>query len=988
LRGVETLEGRQLLATFAVTSLGDSGSGTLRQAIVQANRTPGPDTIEFDVAGTIRVGRASLPAITDPVKIDGTTAPGFAGSPVVTVDFRGTRGLNFARGADGSGLRSLSLVRAGDAGVTLNASFVTVEGNNIGVLADGVTAAGNRGDGVRINAGSHGNLIGHDDPVTGISYFGTQGVGIQPVSGWQGIRASGTSGQYLMTGTSGSQGLLYDGPISGVGGASYAVNVPGAVATSVYGADVLGNGDIRLVGTYRTGNDTVNGFLYEGAISDLADAANYRTVDYPGAQFTYVHSTMGGLAVGNFEEPSPTGAPLSGGRAFLYDVASNTFPAEIHFPGSISTTAYGIWYNGGTSYTICGGFTTVPGGPLGRDGLTMGHGLLVDYDSATGQFSHWTQIDYPTGPVGATLATHFEGISSAEKGVYTLNAGSIAAGPTVQGTSSVEFGSFVTVRRNPDGSFGPAAWVNLDYPYASGATTSNSVAGNQVVGIVITDSGNVAYQATVNVGARLSNVISGNQGNGIGVYGSSGNRIAMNHIGTDASGNVAVGNRGNGIRLTAGASFNRIGGQSTDGNDPTAGVFARPPQGNLISGNRANGVLIDGRAGRNLLSGNFIGTTASGNAALGNRRDGVAIDHADDNQLIGCTYQQSPFVFYNVISGNGGNGLRITDSGNTTVQANFFGVGADNATIVVNGGDGLLVSGDSANTQVGGVIPLGNVASGNGRNGIEVRDTAGGFISFNTFAGLYAFGTAAPNRQDGILITSTGGNNLVRTSIVSGNLGNGIELGGRAWGVQITDTGVGTDTALSAALPNAGSGIKFSGQANGNAVGGFQPSVEPTNTISANGRYGIEFAGSSHDNAVVHSHIGTTAAGVHPLGNALGGVYLGPGTRSNTIGGDSPAFQNTIAYNHGVGVTIDGSGGNAVLNDTIRDNAGDGVLVRSGRDNRVGGDTAGDAIVQNGGYGFRAQGVCDGTVVRGNRIAGNASGNADLSGSRGVVYVP
>ena len=73
----------------------------------------------------------------------------------------------------------------------------------------------------------------------------------------------------------------------------------------------------------------------------------------------------------------------------------------------------------------------------------------------------------------------------------------------------------------------------------------------------------------------------------------------------------------------------------------------------------------------------------------------MAIENADGNQLIGCTFQQDPFVFYNVLSGNGGNGLRITNSDDTTVQANFMGVGANNATIVANGGDGLLVSGSS-----------------------------------------------------------------------------------------------------------------------------------------------------------------------------------------------------------------------------------------------------------------------------------------------------
>ncbi len=76
------LEGRPQMAPVAVTSLGAAGAGSLRQAIVQANRNPGPDTINFEVAGTIRTGRQSLPAITGPTTIDGSTAPGFASAPV------------------------------------------------------------------------------------------------------------------------------------------------------------------------------------------------------------------------------------------------------------------------------------------------------------------------------------------------------------------------------------------------------------------------------------------------------------------------------------------------------------------------------------------------------------------------------------------------------------------------------------------------------------------------------------------------------------------------------------------------------------------------------------------------------------------------------------------------------------------------------------------------------------------------------------------
>ena len=103
------------------------------------------------------------------------------------------------------------------------------------------------------------------------------------------------------------------------------------------------------------------------------------------------------------------------------------------------------------------------------------------------------------------------------------------------------------------------------------------------------------------------------------------------------------------------------------------------------------------------------------------------------------------------------------------MQGNFFGIGANNTAIVGNRLDGILVEGSSADTQVGGVIPLGNVSAGNGANGIEVAGRARGFTTFNTFGGLLAFKGAAPNGNDGLLITSTGGDNMVRTNVFSGN---------------------------------------------------------------------------------------------------------------------------------------------------------------------------------------------------------------------------
>ena len=62
-----------------MSNLGDSGAGSLRQAIVETDESVGLSTIDFDVAGTIRISSTSLPPLTNPVIIDGSTAPAFPG---------------------------------------------------------------------------------------------------------------------------------------------------------------------------------------------------------------------------------------------------------------------------------------------------------------------------------------------------------------------------------------------------------------------------------------------------------------------------------------------------------------------------------------------------------------------------------------------------------------------------------------------------------------------------------------------------------------------------------------------------------------------------------------------------------------------------------------------------------------------------------------------------------------------------------------------
>ena len=499
-----------------------------------------------------------------------------------------------------------------------------------------------------------------------------------------------------------------------------------------------------------------------------------------------------------------------------------------------------------------------------------------------------------------------------------------------------------------------------------------------------------------------SNVISANVGDGIAVHGSSGNVIVANYIGTDLNGTAGRGNAGNGVVFDQGASGNFLGGTV-----PFVNSDGQVPLSNLISGNEGDGVLITGGSSFNALAGNLIGTDATGNAPLGNRLDGVGIlDGSDNNVLRGTTFTQSPFIYANIVGGNGGNGLRVSDSDNTVIQANIFGIGEDNKTPLGNAGDGALLEGTSANTQVGGVIPLGNICSANGQNGLEIRDTVSGTIAFNTFTGIAAFEDYPNlgNGQDGMLVTATGGNNTIRTTVISSNHANGIEIGGEATGVQVTDAIIGLNTNGSLALPNGANGILIDGDAHGNAIGGFQPSVVPQVTISANLGHGVLIAGTAHDNSVFHSDIGTAIEGRTAIGNGGAGIYLAPGTFANTIGGADPSFANVISGNLGNGIELSGTGGNTISGNLIGvqspgkvvtallplPNGGSGIVIDGSNNNLIGGTApgAGNTVAFNAGAGVLINSGA-GNAILGNSIFDNAGGGIVLRpGANGDQAAP
>jgi hypothetical protein len=94
---IQQLEDRVLLSS--VTNTADSGAGSLRQAILDANAIAGPQTITFAIAGgghQVITPLSALPTITNTVTIDGTSQPGYAGTPLIELS-----GTNAGAGANG-----------------------------------------------------------------------------------------------------------------------------------------------------------------------------------------------------------------------------------------------------------------------------------------------------------------------------------------------------------------------------------------------------------------------------------------------------------------------------------------------------------------------------------------------------------------------------------------------------------------------------------------------------------------------------------------------------------------------------------------------------------------------------------------------------------------------------------------------------------------------------------------------------------------------
>jgi titin len=232
----------------------------------------------------------------------------------------------------------------------------------------------------------------------------------------------------------------------------------------------------------------------------------------------------------------------------------------------------------------------------------------------------------------------------------------------------------------PNGQAGVRIENGATYNVIGGYSTKNEgnvISGNDYFGVVIQDSGtagNGVYGNHIGIGvgnyavpngdgvwltcgAKYNNIgspipaerniISGNWWHGIAIDGllTNYNSVQGNYIGVTLDGAAALPNAQSGVEIGAGASSNLIGGLG----------IAR----NVISGNTVYGVFLsDAGTTGNMVSGNYIGTDATGMYAVSNG-EGVHLAGGASGNVIGVSDAGSG----NVISGNGWHGIGVTVHG-------------------------------------------------------------------------------------------------------------------------------------------------------------------------------------------------------------------------------------------------------------------------------------------------------------------------------------
>ncbi len=591
---------------FTVANVSDAGPGSLRQALLDANNSPGLDTVVFAIPGpgvhTI-VLTAALPEITEPVLLDATTQPGYAGQPLVELD--GTHAGSSANGllllAGGSTVRGLAINRFGGDGIRIEGPGAnTIQANFLGTDPTGRLARGNGAGGVTLYLSS-GNQIGGTDPgeanliaggnLTGIYLIGSASASNVIAGNFIGTDVTGTA----RLGNQFNGIVISDARSNLIGGA-----VAGAANL------ISGNGQsgIYIIGQTASGNALLGNHIGadlagHSALSNTLDGVTINGA--PGNLIGGTDSLAGNLISGNGQ----CGVLIAGSVSSSNQILGNFIGVDRSGASALGNGADGVNVSGG-------GGTQIGGLVAGARNVISGNHLNgVVFAGPAG--NNWV-----AGNLIGTDVTGGHAVSNRVSGVLLLESGGNTVGGDLAGAGNVISGH-----------------TGGNGVYLAGTNTSGNVIQGNLIGTDVTGKlalGNLNGVGLTNAPANLiggldqpaRNLISASAQSGIYVAGSlaTGNQIQGNYVGTDITGSAALANQLGGIYLY-GAPTNFIGG-------PAIGA------GNLISGNLADGLSIGdpGTVG-NVVQGNFIGTQADGVSPLGNQWHNLELLNSASNNLIG-----------------------------------------------------------------------------------------------------------------------------------------------------------------------------------------------------------------------------------------------------------------------------------------------------------------------------------------------------------------
>jgi hypothetical protein len=709
---------------FSVTSVADNGPGTLRQAILDANASPGKDLITFNLPGgplfTITPASA-LPTISEQVLIDGSTQPGYAGTPVVGLvgTSAGTaNGLDIVN--SNTVVRALFINRFNGNGIQIQGGQNNVvAGCFIGTSPAGTAKLVNVVAGVAILSGRNNRIGGTNAADRNILSGNQTGLWIA------GLNATGNVAQGNFIGTditgtislgNGNNGVLLGAPGNVIGGThSSARNlISGNGQSGVYINDAFASNNWicgNFIGTSSNGatalSNTVDGVTILRATHNLIGGS------LPGA---------GNVISGNGER-----------GVYLFTTTSNVLENRVE--GNLIGTDLTGRTNLGNRYSGVGltlANQNYIGGtnPFARNIISGNKqsGVAIDSNSVANIVAgNYIGID----------VTGTNALPNSFNGVSILNGTSNVVGGTTVGAGNVISGN------TQNGVF-------------ISNNGSNTVAGNQIgtdwTGTLRRSNGNsgVRIESANNIVGGISsyapNLISGNSNSGVFLFSTaaSNNVIAGNLIGTMALGLTGMGNSFYGVSLTN-APRNFIG-------------TAEPGGGNLISGNANSGLYIAGPgATGNTVHGNFIGTDVTGTFAIPNVIGAATLFRAGTNFIGGAAPGAG-----NLLSGNENVTVYLDNAHGNILRGNNIGLRADGSTSLPNFLHAFELLNTSSRNIIGGTKPgeanrIANALS-SGYDGVRVRDgCVGNVIRGNSIfnnGGASANGLAIDWSVDGPTVAS------------------------------------------------------------------------------------------------------------------------------------------------------------------------------------------------------------------------------------------